>query len=64
MTRDFEMAIAIKPKVNGNRYSQPVLETGYMPVQQAIDQANDIINKKFGTNETIEIHRQHRRRRD
>lgn len=63
MTRDFEIAISIKPTENGNRYSQPVLETGYLPVQQALDQANEVIAKKFGTGENLALQREPRRKK-
>lgn len=63
MRNDFDISISIKPKVGGNRYSQPVLETGYCKVQDALDQVNTIIEKKFGGDETIEILRPRRRRR-
>lgn len=62
--KDFEIAISIKPKENGNRYSQPVLETGYLPVQQALDQANEVITKKFGSGEMLTLQRERRRKRE
>jgi superfamily I DNA/RNA helicase len=59
---EFEIAIAIKTKEDGDRYARPVLETGYMSVQKALDQANAVIDRKFGTGETLELHRPRRRR--
>ena len=61
--RDFVMAIAIKEKANGNNYSRPVLETGYMDVNEAVGEANRVLQGKFGITEQLEIMRVHRKRR-
>lgn len=62
--RNFQLAIAIKEKEHGNRYSRPVLETGYMDVNSAIDEANRVLQNKFGVSEQLEMTRRHRKRRD
>jgi hypothetical protein len=58
------MAIAIKEKANGNNYSRPVLETGFMDVSGAVEEANRVLQDKFGIHEQLEITRVHRKRRN
>jgi hypothetical protein len=62
--KGFQMSISIKEKVRGSVYAHPFLETGFMDVNQAIEEANSVIEKKFGGKDRIEITRQHRKRRD
>ena len=62
--RDYQVAIAIKEKEHGNRYSRSVLETGYMDVNKAIDEANKVMHDKFGVTDQLEMTRGHRKRRD
>ena len=57
------MAIAIKERVQGNQYSRPVLETGYMDVNDAVGEANRVLQGKFGITEQLEITRVHRKRK-
>jgi hypothetical protein len=61
--REFVMAIAIKEKARGNNYSKPILETGYMDVNNAVDEANRVMQDKFGVKEQLELTRGHRKRR-
>ena len=62
--RHFEIAIAIKEKEHGTRYARPVLETGFMDANKAFDEANRVIQNKFGTDEQFEVTRRHRKRRE
>ena len=64
MRNNFVVAIAIKENNKGNVYSRPVLETGFMDVNSALDEANRVIQDKFGVNEQLELTRRHRKRRD
>lgn len=63
LTEEFDISISIKPKEHGNRYSQPVLETGYLPIQEAFDQVNDVLRRKFGSDKIIAFQREPRRSR-
>lgn len=62
--RGFQVSISIKEKEHGSRYARPVLETGFMEVNQAFDEANRVIQHKFGTDEQFEVTRRHRKRRE
>lgn len=62
--RDYLMKIQIMPKVRGNTEIHPVSDTGFLPATQALEKANEVITKKFGSGETIELCRERRRRRE
>lgn len=62
--RDYLMSISIKPRVRGNTESRTVLETKFLPPTEAIEQANEAINHKFGSGESIGLFRERRHRRE
>lgn len=64
MERDYLVAISIIPRVRGHRETRPILDTGYLPASDAIDKANEVITKKFGSGETLGLFRERRHRHD
>ena len=63
-TNRFQVSIGIKERAHGNNYSKPILETGYLPIERAFDEVNQVMQNKFGVDGQIEITRQHRKRRN
>lgn len=61
--KGFVVAISIKERERGSRYSVPVLDTGYMDVHTACDEANRVLEHKFGVPDRLEMTRSHRRKR-
>ena len=59
--RDYKIGIAIKG--GGTRDKRVMFDTGFTSVEDAVSQANDVIMKKFGGREHLELTRSHRNRR-
>jgi hypothetical protein len=59
--RDYKIGIAIKGE--GTRDKCIMFNTGFTSVEEAVAQANEIITRKFGSHEQLELTRPHRRRR-
>jgi hypothetical protein len=60
--RDYKIGITIKG--NGIRDKSVMFNTGFTSVEEAIAQANEVITRKFGSHEQLELTRTHRRRRN
>ena len=60
--RDYKIAIAIKGE--STRDKCVMSNTGFTSVEDAVAQANEVITRKFGSNEQLELTRKHRNRRN
>jgi hypothetical protein len=60
--RDYKIGIAIKGA--GIRDKTVMFNTGFTSVEDAVSQANEVITKKFGSREQLELTRPHRNRRN
>ena len=57
--RDYKLRIGIN-----TGYEQTVYDTGFVEATEAIKKANEVIAKKFGSKDQIELTRIHKRRRE
>ena len=60
--RNYKIGIAIKEVRGSGQYERTVYASGFDDVDSAIRGANEVILKKFGANEHLELTRNHRRR--
>lgn len=57
--RDYKLRIAVN-----TGHEQTVYDTGFIEATEAIQRANEIIDKKFGSKDQLELTRRHKRRRE